>query len=125
MSHKTPVQVNIDNERALIQALEEMGYEARVEKHELKAFQWKMDCDVSVIKDGKQLNLGFKKVDNHYEMEADWWGTGINPKDFQEQLNQKHSKHKVKNWFLDNNYKVSYEEQEDGSLVVVGSKWRS
>lgn len=124
MSHKTEVHVKVDNEQALKDALEEMGYFVRTGKHTLKAFDWSMDCDLSVTKDNKQLMIGFKKTEEGcYKVEADWWGTGINEKKFTEDLNIAHGKHKVKNWFSDNRYKVSYEQDEDGSLVVVGTRW--
>ena len=125
MSHKTEVHVKVDNEQALKEALEEMGYTAKTGKHTLKAFNWTMDCDVSVMKNDKQLMIGFSKIDDGYKVEADWWGTGINQKKFQESLNMLHGKHKVKNWFSQNRYKVSYEEAEDGSLVVVGTRWKA
>lgn len=125
MSHKTPVYVKVDNEEALIEALEEMGYTVRKGKHTLSAFDWKIECDLSILKDGKQLNIGFLKTKDGYKVEADWWGTGINSKEFQEQLNQLHGKHKVKNWLLKNGYKVTYETDEEGNLVVVGSRWRT
>jgi hypothetical protein len=125
MSHKVKIHANVDNEVALIQALEEMGYEVRKGPHKLSAFDWTMDCDLSIVKNGKQLNVGFKKVGDKFEMEADWWNTGINPKEFEEQLNVGHGKHKVANWFLEKGYKVSYETAEDGSLVVVGKRWKA
>ncbi len=123
MSHKTPVQVRVDNEAALTEALKEMGYSVRVGSHSLSGYDWSMECDLSVLKDEKQLNIGFRKTDDGYEVEADWWGSGINSKDFQEQLNQLHGKHKTKNWLTKKGYKVTYAYENDGALVVTGSKW--
>lgn len=126
MSHKTELKVNVDNQEALEQALEEMGFKVRKGKHTLNAWDWKMDCDLSILKDEKQLNIGFKKQeDGTFSVEADWWGTGINEKDFRDDLNQFHSKHKVSNWLKNNKYKVAYAEEEDGCLVVTGTRWAS
>lgn len=125
MSHKTEVHVKVDNEKALKEALEEMGYQVRTGRHTLSAFDWSMTCDLSLVKDGEQLNVGFLKQDDGYKVEADWWRTGVNSKEFSENLNVLHGKHKVKNWLKDNKYKVTYEEDEEGSLIVVGSRWKS
>lgn len=123
MSHKVEIEVKIDNEQALQEALTEMGYEVRMGKHELSAFDWTMECDMSIKKDNKQLNIGFRKEEDRLVMEADFWGSGINQKEFEESLNQLHAKHKVKNWLLKKGYKVTYEEDLVGNVRVVGSKW--
>jgi uncharacterized membrane protein YfhO len=126
MSHKTEIEVNIDDRDALKEALTEMGFTVREGKHELGAFGWKMECDLSIKKKDRQLNIGFsEQEDGTYKVEADWWGTGLDQQKFRDDLNQLHSKHKASNWLRKNKYKVSYEQEEDGSIVVVGTRWAS
>lgn len=124
MSHKTDVAVKVDDRTALIQALAEMGYEAVEGKKILKAYDWKIEADITVKKNGSQINLGFiEQADGSFKVEADFYGTGISQAKFQEDLNKLHGKNKVTNWFTENRYQTSLETDEEGNLVVVGTKW--
>jgi hypothetical protein len=123
MSHKTNVEVTVDDKDCLIAALEEMGYTVGGKKT-LKAFDWKINADVTISKNGKDINLGFiEKEDGTFKLEADFYGTSINQKNFQEQVNTLHGKHKVTKWFTENRYQTSLETDEEGNMVVVGTKW--
>lgn len=124
MSHKTRLNVRIDDKDALIKALEEMGYEVSEERRTLSAFSWQMETDLVVKKDGNVLNIGFKEQeDGSFKIEADFYGTGISTTEFQEQLNVLYGKHKVTNWLIRNRYTPTYETDEEGNLVVVGTRW--
>jgi uncharacterized membrane protein YfhO len=124
MSHKTELKVNIDNKKALMDALTEMGFTVTDEKRKLAAFSWTMDTDITVKKDGRLINVGFKQQeDGTFTCQHDFYGTSISVGDFQKNLNTLHGKHKVANWLNENRYQVTYERDEDGDLVVVGSKW--
>jgi hypothetical protein len=125
MSHKQVIEVNIDNREALLEALKEMGYKVREGKHTLCDFDWTIQADISILtQDDKQLNIGFiQQQDGSYKIEADFWRTGINQKDFQEQINVLHAKHKTVNWLSTHGYGVTFETDMAGELVVVGTQW--
>lgn len=124
MSHKTEVAVNIDNREALIAALEEMGYGVELNKKIGSNYGFTIDADIAVVKGSNRLTIGFKqKDDGTFKLEADFYGTGISQKTFQDQVNTLHAKHKTSGWLAENRYQVSYETDEDGDLVVVGTKW--
>ena len=126
MSHKVDVDVKIDNQEALIKALEEMGYEAHVEKKRLSAYGWSIDADITIKKkeSGRQPNIGFiKQEDGTFKMEADFFLSGINETDFRNELNILHGKHKVSDWLVKHRYNTSYEKDEEGNMVVLGTRW--
>jgi len=127
MSHKTEVKVQVDHVASIKKSLEEMGYQIKEGKHVLKAFDWKIDADFSLMKDGRQLNVGFvEQEDGTVACEADWWGTGINQNKFQQQLQQLHSKHKVihtvrqKGWNVDESQVTV---GQDGAIGFSATRW--
>lgn len=125
MSHLVKVDVKVDNTEALKQSLEEMGYEVREGQHTLSAWGWKMNCDFSIKKNGRQLMVGFKELeDGTIKIEADWYGTGIGREKFQEDLNQLHSKHKTVNIVRKKGWKLGKEKVlEDGTIEIRASRW--
>jgi hypothetical protein len=124
MSHKTELKVNIDNKKALMDALTEMGFTVTDEKVHLHAWSWHMDSDITVKKNGDLVNVAFQQqADGSFKVEHDFYGTSINATKFGNDLNVLHGKHKVTDWLMDNRYSVAYETDEDGDLVVVGEKW--
>lgn len=125
MSHKAEVHVVVNDKESLINALHDMGLEVVEGKQKLDSkYRFSIDCDLSVKKNGEQLMIGFsQQKDSTFKMEADFYGTGLNSREFQKQVNVGHGKHKVSKWFNENRYTTTYEKDEEGNLVVVGTKW--
>lgn len=125
MSHLVKLEVKVDSLDAVAQALEEMGFEVRREKHTLSNFGWKMDCDLSIKKNGKQLMVGFvEQEDGTIKSNADWYGTGVNRNEFNQQLQQLHAKHKATAALTKRRWKVGeFIKQADGSLTAVARRW--
>jgi len=125
MSHLVSITVELDSMDAVAQALEEMGYDVRREQHTLSAFGWKMNCDLSIKKNGKQLMVGFKQnEDGSITSEADWYGSGINRDKFTKELTQLHAKHKTVNALNKRRWKVGeFVKQADGSLKATARRW--
>jgi hypothetical protein len=124
MSHFTKIEVKIDSIKALEEALEQMGYESITGRHTMKNdFSQSREVDLEV----KELPVGFTRNDEgEFEMEADWWGTGINGDDFAEELTQLHSKYKTLDSLKQDGWKVKSEEtMEDGRIKLKVSRWSS
>jgi DNA-binding NarL/FixJ family response regulator len=130
MSHLAKIAVAVDNLDAVEAALKEMGYGVRREKnkHHLHAYAWNMDCDISVLdKNGRQLYIGFdQKADGTIEAQYDLYGSGVNREQFNQQLQQLHSKHKVVNVLREKRWSVADDNIEvnaDGSITFYASRW--
>ena len=90
MSHFTTIKAKIYDKGTLIDVLREMGYKIldnnilhgyNGEKFNV-AFQIELDS----------YNIGFRKVNDCYEIVADWYGVrGVNPKDFTRDLTQRYA----------------------------------
>jgi hypothetical protein len=132
MSHLTKIDVKVDNMAAIEAALTEMGFGVRKNadgtKHKLHAFSWNMDCDISATKDGRQLYIGFAQNGEEVKAQYDLYGSGVNASDFNQKLQQLHSKHKTIDVLKKNKWKVdesSIEVDEDGNIVMYASRWTS
>ncbi len=125
MSHLTQIAIELDDLNAIKEALVEMGYEVREGKHRLSAFDWNMEADLSVQKNGRQLNIGFmQKEDGVIDIKADFWNTGVNQKNFREQLQQLHAKHKTISIIRKKGWKVGNATTlEDGSIKLTATRW--
>ncbi len=125
MSHLVELKVQLDDMKAIKDALEEMGFEVREGKHKLSAYGWNLNCDLSIKKDGKQLMVGFtQKDDKTIEVQADWHGTRISRKEFQKDLQQLHAKHKARNVLKKRRWSLGKEQVlADGSIQFTATRW--
>lgn len=124
ISHLVQIQCKVDDLKALEATLNEMGY-GSIRNTEMKSSWWaSKKVDLLLTKDGRAKTIGWQKnAEGSYDIVADWYSTGINQKQFVEEVNIGHAKHKASDWLISNGYSVAYEVAEDGDLVVVGSKW--
>jgi len=96
MSHFTKVQIKIYDKEALEEILKEMGYTISNSKFLIgyNGSKTKVDFQIKLI---NSYNIGFKKVDNHYEIVADWYGVkNINQTNFLRELKQKYALNIIK-----------------------------
>lgn len=124
MSHFTKIEVKIDSIKALEEALEQMGYESITGRHVMENdFNQSREVDLEV----KDLPVGFvRNEEGEFEMEADWWGTGINGDDFAQEITQLHSKYKTLDSLKRDGWKIKKEETlEDGRIKLKVSRWSS
>lgn len=125
MSHADTVEIHLKDLTMVAEALKEMGFQIKEGKHTIADWAKRsFEVDLSASKDGKQLCLGWRqKADGSLEMVKDWYGIGMNQKDFMAQLSTLYSKNTATQWLKGKGYSVAYENDEQGNLIVVGSKW--
>lgn len=130
MSHLTKIEVKVDSMAAIEAALKEMGFginkNADGTKHRLKAYAWTMDCDISATKNNKQLYIGFAQDGDQVKAQYDLYGSGVNASDFNQKLQQLHSKHKTIDIVKKNKWKVdedNIETDENGNIIMYASRW--
>lgn len=81
------------------------------------------NVDAGIKKDGRELQLGFifKQEDGKTKLvlEGDFWGSGLNERNFVDNLAQHYKKHKIiqqaenQGWFFDKN-----ETDKDGNIIL-------
>lgn len=125
MSHFTTVEVALKDLANVAESLKEMGFEVQEGKHTITDWAHQThEVDLSIKKDGKQLTLGWAHTaDGALTMVHDFWGTGLNQKNFMTELNSLYSKNTATKWLQGKGYSVSYDHDEEGNLLVVGSRW--
>lgn len=120
MSHITRIRTKIVEEKYLIQALIDLGYNPQVGKHTIRGFQGqKAEVDIRV----SQLlsyDIGFRKVDGAYEIVADWYGVRkISQKKFSDQLSQRYAYLVSKAKFEEQGFTLVEETQENGQIRLL------
>ena len=129
MSHLTTLQVEIDDMNAVKETLKELGYEVREEeqKHTINSrWGWKLNADVSATKNDKQMPIGFiqNEETGKIEVQADWFDMDMNQKQFQDELNRLHAKHKTINEVKKRGWKVAdIKEDNEGNITIDASRW--
>ena len=123
MSHYVEVDCKVDNAEALKKALEEMGYNYTEGSHQIRSYGQKRTFELSVVKDGNQLPIGWIKKDEELVLEGDFYNTGIKSSAFGKEVSRLHTKHKTSDWLLKKGYRVKHEVDNEGRAVVVGTKW--
>ena len=124
MSHLTKLKMEILKKDILIQSIKEMGYDY-VEGTEAKmdsSWGWKIDADILLTKDGKKVPIGFKWKNDRYEIEKDFYGTGLNGNEFSNDLFLTYNKLVAIDFMNDIGYSYDIIETED-ELLVVGQDW--
>ena len=129
MSHLTKLDLKLDSLSAVKKALEEMGYQVRQEdqRHTVDSkWGWNMDVDISANKDGVQMPVGFRLNEETGEIEtqADWYDMDINQSEFEQKINQLHSKHKTIDTVKKKGYKVANATaDENGKIKMKATRW--
>lgn len=123
MSHYTKVDCKVDNMDALKKALTEMGYGYREGSHDITSFGNTRTFEISILKDNKQIPVGWINKENTLKLEGDFYMTGINSAEFGNEVSRLHTKYKTEDWLKKKGYRVKHEVNEEGKMVVVGSKW--
>ena len=123
MSHYTHVECKVDDMEALKKALTELGYTTHEGSHDIRSYGQTRTFEMSIIKDGKQLPIGWIKDNDGYRLEGDFYMTGINTQEFGQKISQLHTKYKTESWLQKKGYRVRHEVNEEGKMVVVGTRW--
>ena len=119
MSHFSRVKTKLVKKEHLVQALSDLGYQTTEGNVEIRGFNGqKMKVDVKVPTKNPGYDLGFRKVDNVYELVADWYGIAdINPEKFLNQVNQRYAYHAVRTRMEEQGFAVVEEENKADKTI--------
>lgn len=122
MSHFTKVQIKIYNREALEDILKEMCYTISNKKTLIGYRGAKSEVDFQ-IELANSYNIGFKKVDDHYEIVADWYGVkNINSAIFLRELKQKYALKIIKTELNKGNlrkYRIVSQDKKGNTIKLV------
>lgn len=94
MSHFSRIKTKMVEKEYLIGALKDMGYQADEGEKAIKSYGGRTtQVEISIVlKFGTEI--GFRKLDDTYEIVGDWWGAlGTKQKEFTGQLLQRYAYH--------------------------------
>ena len=119
MSHFSRVKTKLVKKEHLVQALSDLGYQTTEGNVEIRGFNGqKMKVDVKVPTKNPGYDLGFRKVDNVYELVADWYGIAdINPEKFLNQVNQRYAYHAVLTRTKEQGFEMVEEENKADNTI--------
>jgi hypothetical protein len=125
MSHFTTIKVQIKDGEVLREVLQELGYGVEMNTM-VRGYRGDTTSANFVIRRSNGYDIGFRKKDGdeNYEVIADFWGTGINQKQFLNEIQQKYAHRMLMNTVVQQGYCVEDEEvMEDGTVRVVVGRW--
>jgi Protein of unknown function (DUF1257) len=125
MSHFTTIKVQIKDAGVLREVLQGLGYVVEVDG-QVRGYQGNTTVADFVIRRSNGYDIGFRRSDGdeNYEVIADFWGTGINQRQFLNEVQQKYAHRMLMNTVERQGYSVEAEEvMEDGTVRVVVGRW--
>jgi Protein of unknown function (DUF1257) len=125
MSHFTTIKVQIKDGEVLREVLQELGYGVEMNTM-VRGYRGDRTAANYVIRRSNAYDIGFRRSegDENYEVIADFWGTGINQKQFLSEVQQKYAHRMLLNTVAEQGYSVEDEEvMEDGTVRVVVGRW--
>jgi hypothetical protein len=125
MSHFTTIKVQIKDAGVLREVLQGLGYVVEVDG-KVRGYQGNTTVADFVIRRSNGYDIGFRRSegDENYEVIADFWGTGINQRQFLNEVQQKYAHRMLMNTVALQGYSVEAEEvMEDGTVRVVVGRW--
>lgn len=123
MSHFTTIKVQIKNSEILHQVLQELGYQVECNTT-VRGYRGDKIQAEYVIRQKNGYDLGFRSSGENYEIVADFWGAGINQKEFVNSLTQKYAHKTLMATVQEQGFNVEEEEVlEDGTVRVVVGRW--
>lgn len=123
MSHFTTIKVQIKNSEILHQVLQELGYQVECNTT-VRGYRGDKIQAEYVIRQKNGYDLGFRRSGENYEIVADFWGAGINQKEFVNSLTQKYAHKTLMVIVQEQGFNVEEEEVlEDGTVRVVVGRW--
>jgi len=123
MSHFTTIAVQIKDGEILQQVLQELGYQ--VEQNTMvRGYMGNKTKAEYVIRQSNQYDLGFRRIEEEFELIADFWGAKIDQAKFLNPILQGYAHKALMAAVQSQSLNVEQEERlEDGSLRVVVGQW--
>ncbi len=122
MSHFTRLKTRMIEKEYLLQALKDLGYtyeEGEVTVRGFAGAQEKADLKIRAA-DHQEREIGFAKVDDAYEIVADWWGLGRQREEFEQQVTRRYAYHAARTKLEAQRFNLVDEEVgQDGTVRLV------
>ena len=123
MSHFTTIKVQIKNGEILHQVLQELGYQVECDTH-VRGYRGNTTEAEFVIRQNNGYDLGFRCVENNYELVADFWGARINQQEFVNAISHNYAHKTLMATVQEQGFEVEEQETlEDGTVRVVVGRW--
>ena len=132
MSHFSRIRTTFRHREALIQCMQELGYEVETDTT-IRGYHGHHNVDIAVRKTGG-YGLGFvKNPDGTYDMVGDWWGiSGKGEKKIAEDLKRQaetiqreYAKKMVLEQVAADGFDlVSETEEQDGTVRILVRRWK-
>ncbi len=123
MSHFTTIKVQIADGEVLHNSLSDLGY-AVEQQAMVRGYQGNKTQADYVIRQANGYDLGFRRGSQGYELVADFWGAGIEPVPFVNQITQAYAHRMLLKTVQAQGFMVeSQESLADGTVRVVVGRW--
>lgn len=120
MSHFTKIKTRIVDKEYLKKALKDIGFDYKEGDLSIRSYQEITEkIDIKVRKGSRDLNLGFRKSGNFYEVIADWWSFQdiIDQEQFMQQLTQRYAYNTTITKLEEQGFSLVSEEKERGERI--------
>lgn len=81
------------------------------------------DCDAALVKDGRTMPLGIAYAEEEGKTKAtlvgDFWGTGVNERNFVNEMSVAYSKESIKQYCDENGYAIDVDSVNDKGEIVM------
>ncbi len=121
MSHFSRINTAFVEEKYVLAAIKDLGYEVEIGKQNIRAYGGQQaEVDIR-IKLRFSYDIGLKKAANHqYQVVADWFGVkGTSQKKFIEQLTQRYAYHATLDKLTDQGFALVEEQSDKGDIKLV------
>ncbi len=121
MSHFSRINTTFVEEKYLLAAIKDLGYEFETGKQKIRAFGGtQTEADIK-IKLRFSYDIGLKKNDkNQYQVIADWFGVkGVSQKKFMDQLTQRYAYHATLDKLTEQGFALIEEQTDKGEIKMV------
>ncbi|MBN2735372.1 MAG: DUF1257 domain-containing protein [Spirochaetales bacterium] len=131
MSHFTKVKTKIKNIEMLKLALKTLGmsYEEAIENKKVIVKGWEknnLEADLS-INPGCSYGIAVNKVNDEYELNADWWAietyTGKTQEDLINKIEKQYAYETIMDKIKQQGYSVVTEEESKDQIKLVVRRW--
>jgi hypothetical protein len=122
MSHFSKIQTKLTDERYLLQALRDLGYNPVSGKLSVRGYEGsRTSVDIRVPSKTPGYDIGFRKEGEHFVCVADWFGVGrgIQKNEFLENLTQRYATLIVKDQLHVQGFALAEERQVEGRIHLV------
>jgi hypothetical protein len=119
MSHFTRMQTQMVEKVYLMQALADLGYTCQEGQVEIRGYGGnRTRVDLRVVTKNPGYDIGFRKVDNAYEIVADWWGIRDTKREqFLQQVLQRYAYHEARVKLEEQGFALVSEEVQEGERI--------